>query len=135
MTDRVTRFDADLFDAALTEGRRENRSGRQQLEHWARIGQMISANETATRRRITAAIRGELPISALNADERLVTNVELDVAIRERAARATFGHGLLKAGLAAVGLDEQGALVEFRSDGSRQPIDANSRATQPIAAG
>jgi hypothetical protein len=77
-----------LFDAALDEGRRENRSGRQQLEHWTRIGRMFSAYETTTRRRIESALTGRLPLSALSSDERLVANIELDVAIRERAAGA-----------------------------------------------
>lgn len=123
MADRMTRFDADLFDAALDEGRRENRSGRQQLEHWTRIGQMFSAHETTTRRRIASAVMGQSPLSALTADERLVANMELDIAIREGATAAAFGHSLLKAGLTAVALDEDGALVEFLADGSRRPVD------------
>lgn len=127
MADRMTRFDADLFDAALDEGRRENRSGRQQLEHWTRIGRMFSAYETMTRRRIGSALRGQVPLSALSSDERLVANIELDAAIRERAAGASFGHALLKAGLRAVALDDEGALVEFRPDGSRQPVDAGQQ--------
>lgn len=128
MADRMTRFDADLFDAALDEGRRENRSGRQQLEHWTRIGRMLSAHETATRRRMADAVRGKLPLTVLSTDERLVANVEIDVAIRERAAGTSFGHALLKAGLTAVALDDKGALVEFRPDGSRHPLDVG---TQP----
>ncbi|MGA2521032.1 MAG: hypothetical protein ABSG81_09475 [Acidimicrobiales bacterium] len=135
MADRMTRFDADLFEAAVDEGHRENRSGRQQLEHWTRIGQMFSAQETATRRRITAAARGELPLSALRAEERLVANVELDVSIRERAAGASFGRALLRSGLTAVALDENGALVEFCLDGSRRPLRSDSQGGQEVSAG
>ena len=40
--DHVTRFDADLFEAAAEEGRREHRSARQQLEHWTRLGRECS---------------------------------------------------------------------------------------------
>lgn len=122
MADRMTRFDADLFDAALDEGRREHRSGRQQLEHWTRIGRMFSAYETTTRRRISSAVNGQVPVSDLSADERLVANMELDVAIRERAGGASFGHALLKAGLTAVALDEEGALIELTAGGSRRPV-------------
>jgi ParD-like antitoxin of type II bacterial toxin-antitoxin system len=135
MADRMTRFDADLFDAALDEGRRENRSGRQQLEHWARIGRMFSAYETATRRRIAEAVRGDTPLSALSSDEQLVANIELDVAIRERAAGASFGYALLKAGVTTVALDYNGDLVEFRPDGSRQPVDTAPRTARPVTAG
>jgi ParD-like antitoxin of type II bacterial toxin-antitoxin system len=135
MADRMTRFDADLFDAALDEGRRENRSGRQQLEHWTRIGRMFSAYETATRRRIAEAVRGDIPLSALSGDERLVANIELDVAIRERAAGASFGYALLKAGVTTVALDDNGDLVEFRPDGSRQPVDTAPQPARPVTAG
>ena len=36
--DRVTRFAADLVDAAAVEGARHSRSTKQQLDHWARVG-------------------------------------------------------------------------------------------------
>ncbi len=70
-------------------------------------------------------------LSALSTDDCLVANIELDVAIRERAAGASFGHAPLKAGLTAVTLDDQGALVEFRPGGSRQPVDAARLSGQP----
>jgi len=121
--DRMTRFDAGLFEAAADEGRRENRSARQQLEHWTRLGRELSAHETGARRRIAAALRGEVPLSALATEERLVANVELDVAIRERAATASFGRALLKEGVTAVALDDNGVLVEFDPDGASRPLD------------
>ncbi len=132
MGDRMTRFDADLFDAAVSEGRRENRSGRQQLEHWTRLGRMFSAHETATRRRIEAAVAGRTPLAALSAEERLVANVELDVTVRERAAGAGFGRELLARGIPAVAVDDDGNLVEFAPDGAHRPIQAAGRS---VAAG
>lgn len=120
--DRMTRFDVELFEAAADEGRLENRSARQQLEHWARLGRELSAHETAARRRIAAAVRGEMPLSSLASEERFVANVELDVAIRERAAAASFGRALLKAGTTAVALDEHGVLTEFQPDGTSHPV-------------
>ncbi len=131
--DRMTRFDAELFEAAAAEGRREHRSARQQLEHWTRVGREFSAHETAPRRRMAAAVRGEMPLSALSSDERLAANVELDVAIRERAATAAFGRGVLKEGTAAVALDENGVLMEFHPDGTALPLDeAQQTASQPV---
>ncbi len=114
---RMTRFEVGLFEAAAAEGRRENRSARQQLEHWTRLGMEVSAFETAARRRIAEAIRGAIPVSHLGGEERFAANVGLDVAIRERAASASFGRRLLKEGVSAVALDENGEVVEFQPDG------------------
>ncbi len=130
--DRMTRFEVGLFEAAVDEGRRENRSARQQLEHWARLGREISSHETAARSRILAAVRGEIPLSTLEAEERVVANVELDVAIRERAATSAFGRALLKAGVSAVALDDHGVLTEFHPDGSSRPLEP---ARHPLADG
>jgi len=122
--DRMTRIAAELFEAAVVEGRREHRSARQQLEHWTRLGRELSAHETASRRRIAAAVRGETPLTAMGPEERLVANVELDLAIRERAAATSFGRGLVKEGLTAVALDENGTLIEFQPDGTTRFLEA-----------
>ncbi|MHB8438363.1 MAG: TA system antitoxin ParD family protein [Acidimicrobiales bacterium] len=130
---RMTRFDAELFEAAADEGRREHRSARQQLEHWTRLGREFSAHETAARRRIAGAVRGETPLSSLTDDERFVANVELDVAIRERAATARFGRAILKAGMTAVALDDKGVLTEFGPDGTARPLADAPAAASPSA--
>lgn len=122
-SDKVVRFEAELVEAAADTGRREHRSARQQLEHWARIGREFCAHESAARRRIEAAVRGELPLSELSEEERLVANTELDVAIRERASAAEFGQERLDAGMSAVAIDEQGVLVRFYPDGGREPVE------------
>jgi hypothetical protein len=127
--DRMTRFDVDLFEAATYEGRREHRSARQQLEHWTRLGREISGHETAARRRIAAAVRGESPLSELASEERFIANVELDLAIRERAGTTSFGRTLLKAGLTAVALDDNGVLTRFDPAGPSRPYDASEPAT------
>jgi hypothetical protein len=131
--DHMTRFEAGLFEAAVDEGLREHRSARQQLEHWTRLGRELSAHETSARRRIEAAVRGETPLASLTAEERLVANVEIDVAIRERAAGTSFGRSLLKAGVTAVGLDEHGVLREFSPDGTSRPVEGH-QGTDPRAA-
>jgi len=131
--DRMTRFDVELYEAAADEGRREHRSARQQLEHWTRLGRELSAHETAARRRILAAVRGETPLSELATEERVVANVELDVAIRERAATASFGRTLLKTGLTAVALDDDGVLTQFFPDGATRPLETVSHAATQSA--
>ena len=126
MADRMTRIDAELFESAVEEGRREHRSARQQLEHWTRLGRELSVHETANRRRIVAAARGELSLSELTSEERLAANLEADVAIRERAAGASFGRALLRSGVRAVALDENGSLTEFDPDGTTRPLGAKT---------
>lgn len=130
--DRVTRFDADLFEAAADEGRRENRSARQQLEHWARVGRELCSHDAAAHRRITAAARGKLPLSALcSGAERRAANAELNVAIREQAASEAFGRSVLHAGVRAVALDEDDKLVEFLPDGRKRPLENTGEAQVP----
>jgi hypothetical protein len=131
--DRMTRFDVDLFEAAVDEGRRDHRSARQQLEHWTRLGRQFSAHESAARRRIIAAVRGEMPLSELATEERVVANVELDVAVRERAATTSFGRTLLKSGLTAVALDDDGVLTQFFPDGATRPLEARPQAATQSA--
>jgi ParD-like antitoxin of type II bacterial toxin-antitoxin system len=123
--DRMTRFEAELFESAADEGRREHRSARQQLEHWTRLGRELSAHETASRRRIAAALRGLMPLSDLATEERFVANIELDIAIRERAATTAFGRAMLKEGTTAVALDDNGVLTQFHRNGSSRPLDAS----------
>ncbi|MGH9089979.1 MAG: TA system antitoxin ParD family protein [Acidimicrobiales bacterium] len=122
---RMTRFDEDLFEAAVDEGRREHRSARQQLEHWASLGREVSAHETAARHRIVAAVRGERPMAGLSPEERLVANAELDLAVRERAGAAAFGRSVLRAGAVAVALNEHGVLTEIHPDGTSRPLDVD----------
>jgi hypothetical protein len=117
--DTSTRFASDLFESAAAEGRRESRSAKQQLDHWARVGRSVSMRQTAARRRVEAALAGELALGELAAAERLVANAELDVRIQERAQATSFGERLASEGLTTVALDESGALVEFHPDGSR----------------
>ncbi len=116
--DRPTRFAADLLESAAVQGRRESRSAKQQLDHWARVGRAVSMHESAARRRVEAALAGELALSELDESERLVANAELDVAIQLRAGVASFGARLAAEGVTTVALADDGTLVEHRPDGS-----------------
>lgn len=121
--DQPTRVARDLLDAAAQEGKRESRSAKQQLDYWARIGRSVSLQSTASRRRIDAVLAGTLPMSVLRSDERLIVNAELDAAITATAQSTSFGEVLAARGVTIVGLDENGALVEYRPDGTCTVLD------------
>jgi hypothetical protein len=116
--DRVTRFAADLLDSAAAEGARQSRSAKQQLDHWARVGRAVSSRHSAARRRVEAALAGELELSALTEEEGVVFNAEISAAIQEQLADADYGQLLGGRGITTVALNENGEIVEHRPDGS-----------------
>ena len=120
---RPTRVAADLLEAAARVAKFESRSATQQLDHWARIGQNVSMHETAARRRVEAALAGDLALAELSSDEQAVVNAELDVAIAERAQATSFGDLLAAEGITTVALDDDGNLVAFHPDGTRSPVE------------
>ena len=120
--DKPTRVAVDLFDSAAEEGRRESRSAKQQLDHWARVGRSVSMHQTAARRRVEAALAGELPLAELGGGESIVLNAELDASIQARAGALSFGDVLASEGVVTVALDDDGALIEYRPDGTRTVV-------------
>src|SRR5205807_1989334 len=116
--DRVTRVAADLMDSAAAEGARQSRSAKQQLDHWARVGREISSQQTAARRRVEAALTGELEVRQLSVEEGAVFNAEIAAAIQENLAESNYGKLLAQRGVTTVALDENGDIVEHRPDGS-----------------
>jgi hypothetical protein len=121
--DRVTRFAADLLDAAAVEGARQSRSAKQQLDHWARVGRTVSAHHSTARRRVEAALAGTLALTELNPEERLVANAEVDAAITERRRAVNYGNVLAGEGVATVALDDEGHLVRHDPDGTMVRLD------------
>jgi hypothetical protein len=115
---RTTRVAVDLIEAAEREAVYESRSTRQQLDHWARLGMRVSMRSTAARRRIERAVAGQLPLAALDAEERAVANAELDVDIAAAAGRASYADRLASEGVTTVVLDEDGRFIERRPDGT-----------------
>ena len=101
--DRVTRFAADLLDSAAAEGRRQSRSTKQQLDH---------------RRRVEAALAGNLPVSDLSVEEGVVFNAEVSAAIQESLAGSDYGAVLAGRGITTVALNDAGEIVEHRPDGT-----------------
>lgn len=82
----------------------------------------MSMHQTSARRRVEAALAGELPLAALGGDESVVLNAELDASIQARAESLSFGEVLAAEGLITVALDDDGALIEYRPDGTRAVV-------------
>ncbi len=118
VADRVTRVAADLFEAATIEGARQSRSAKQQLDHWARVGRAVSTQHTASRRRVEAALAGEIEVAALNIEEGVVFNAEIAAAVEENLARTNYGAVLASRGITTVALDDDGRIIEHRPDGT-----------------
>ncbi|WP_213576571.1 hypothetical protein [Rhodococcus sp. USK13] len=116
--DKVTRLAADLVASAMAEGERQHRTGRQQLEHWARVGRAVSSRQTAARRRVEDALAGRVPIGELGTEEGTVFNAEINAAIEEQLATAHYGTALAAQGITTVALSEDGQIVEYRPDGT-----------------
>jgi ParD-like antitoxin of type II ParDE toxin-antitoxin system len=116
--DKVTRLAADLVASAMAEGARQNRTGRQQLEHWARVGRAVSSRQTAARRRVEDALAGRLPLGELGTEEGAVFNAEISAAIEERLASTDYGAVLAAQGVTTVALTEDGHIIEYRPDGT-----------------
>ena len=121
--DKVTRFAADLVDAAAVEGARHSRSTKQQLDHWARVGRSVSTHHSTARRRVEAALQGTLALTDLTPEERLVTNAETDAAVAERLRTVHYGDVLAGEGVVTVALDDDGRLVRYAPDGTTTPLD------------
>jgi hypothetical protein len=116
--DRVTRFAADLVESAATEGVRQRRSAKQQLDHWARVGRAVSSQHSAARRKVEAALAGDIPVSDLTVEEGVVFNAEISAAIEESLASANYGKTLAARGITTVAVDDGGEIVQYRPDGT-----------------
>ena len=123
-SDRVTRVAADLMDSAASEGARQSRSAKQQLDHWARVGRAVSSQHTTSRRRVEAALSGQLATSDLTVEEGVVFNAEISAAIEESLARTNYGATLAGQGITTVALNDAGEIVEHRPDGTEVVLAA-----------
>lgn len=111
-----------MFDSAVVEGAKENRSAKQQLEHWARVGRAVSAHETASRRRVEAALAGRTPVEDLSEEEGIVFDAEVQSRLEERLRATNLGAVFAARGATTVALNEQGQLTEYRPDGTSAPV-------------
>ena len=115
---RVTRVAADLMDSAAAEGARQSRSAKQQLDHWARVGRAVSASQNSARRKVEAALAGEIPLRDLDAEQGVVFNAEITAGIEESLQRTDYGAALAARGIITVALNDDGKLVQYRPDGT-----------------
>jgi ParD-like antitoxin of type II bacterial toxin-antitoxin system len=128
--DRVTRFAADLVDSAAAEGARQSRSAKQQLDHWARVGRAVSSQHTAARRRVEAALAGDVELGELGVEEGVVFNAEIAAAIEEDLAKSHYGDRLAGHGITTVALNEAGEIIEYHPDGRSAVVSARRRRTR-----
>ena len=122
-SDRVTRLSATLVTDAAEAGRREQRSARQQLEHWARVGRSVSQRSTVARHRVERALLGALSPESLTDEESIVYDAEIDSRIEERLPGDDHVARRRANGFASVAVDESGNIVEFRPDGTTVVLD------------
>ncbi|MDT5002335.1 MAG: hypothetical protein QOK12_4440 [Mycobacterium sp.] len=120
--DRVTRVAADLMESATSEGARQSRSAKQQLDHWARVGRAVSGQHSAARRRVESALVGDLDTNDLSVEEGVVFNAEISAAIEESLARTKYGDVLAARGITMVAMNDEGQIVEYWPDGTSAVI-------------
>lgn len=120
-SDRPTRVASDLFDSAVSEGAKENRSAKAQLEHWARVGRSVCAHQTASRRRVQAALAGSVGPEDLSDEEAVVFDAEVQSRVEARLASTNLGAVLAARAITSVALNEHGELTEYRPDGTTAP--------------
>ena len=121
--DRVTRIASDLMDSAAAEGARQSRSAKQQLDHWARVGRAVSGQHSVARRKVEAALAGDLRLGELTAEEGVAFNAETSAAIQEGLPSADYGAVLATRGITTVALDDDGEIVRYQPDGSAVRLD------------
>jgi hypothetical protein len=76
----------------------------------------VSSRHSAARRKVEAALAGELALAELSEEEGVVFNAEICAAIQESLADADYGKVLAGRGITTVALDEDD--VEHRPDGT-----------------
>jgi ParD-like antitoxin of type II bacterial toxin-antitoxin system len=59
--------------------------GQAELDHWARVGRAVSIQHTASRRRIEAALAGDVALTELSVEEGVVPFSHKDARARGRS--------------------------------------------------
>jgi hypothetical protein len=88
------------------------------------VGRAVSSRHSAARRRVVAALTGELELAELSVEEGVVFNAEISAAIQESLAETNYGNVLAGRGITTVALNEDGEIVEHRPDGSSVVVTA-----------
>lgn len=115
--DRLVTISAALYEAGTLEAAIHDRTPRQQLEHWARVGRAVTGGagpKDAGADKEPLDVLRQPKFSASRAE----MNTELNAKIAAAVDAANFGATLAARGLTTVALDDEGRLVEYRPDGS-----------------
>ena len=92
------------------------------------MGREVSSHRTAARRRVEAALTGDLELRELSVEEGAVFNAEIAAAIQEKLAASNYGTLLAERGITTVALDENGDIVEHHPDGSSTVLTGKRQA-------
>lgn len=94
-----------------------------------RARRAVSSQQTAAaRRRIEAALNGELELRELSVQEDTVFNAEIAAAIEDKLAGSNYGALLAGRGITTVALDENGESIERHPEES-SPARPSKRQT------
>jgi hypothetical protein len=88
----------------------------------------IPVTAAAARRRVEAALSGDLELRELSVEEGAVFNAEIAASVEERLAGSNYGTLLAERGVTTVALDENGDIVEHRPDGSSVTLPSKCQA-------
>jgi hypothetical protein len=92
------------------------------------VGRAASSQQTAARRRVDAALTGDLEPHELSVEEGAVFNAEISAAVQERLAGTNYRALLAERGVTTVALDENGDIVEHRPDRSSVALTSKHQA-------
>lgn len=74
--------------------------------------------DSAARRKVEAALAGDVPARDMSDEEGVVFNAEISAAIQEDLAGTDYGAALAAGGITTVALDDEREIVQYRPDGS-----------------
>lgn len=116
-TTSPARIDDDLYASAKLAGEVQSRSASQQVAHWARIGREIEASSTLSSREIAEVLAGSRSYDDLGPKEQAVVRTEWATRMDDRREALDLAVQFAAAGRTWVELDDDGDVVEGRSDG------------------
>ena len=88
----------------------------------------IPVSAPAARRRVEAALTGDLELRELSVEEGAVFNAEIAAAVQERLAGSNYGTLLAERGVTTAALDENGEVLEYRPEESSVALPSKRRA-------
>lgn len=106
------RVDQELFEAARAVGKKQSRSGAQQVEHWARIGREFERSPNVSLRDVSLVLAGKQPYDSLRDPEQAIVRAAWDEEIAERLSKLNLAAEFAAEADTWVEGDGTGAAVE-----------------------